>query len=142
MYLTKPLFASNPFIIEPPVITHPAGIDRIIFPRLVSVNVFLARANHDIAARGAARADAFGFLKEPNPHLESKIFGRERADRTDIDRVQRVIVIERLARIGGAAVVTAPIDNAARIIPDDIFCKADATSAKDAALVIQHDART
>ena len=54
-----------------------------------------AGTDDDVASRGATCANALGFLEEPNAHLETEIFGGQRTNRTNIDGVERVIIVER-----------------------------------------------
>ena len=112
----QPVLASNPLVIQPAVIAHPAGVDRVVLARLVAIDLLLPRPDDDVAARRAARAQALGFLEEPDAHLETEILRGERADRADVHRVQRVIVVEHLPGIGGERVVAAAIHDAERII--------------------------
>src|SRR5206468_411917 len=69
----EPVFPVDPFVIQTAVVAHPAGIDRIVLARLITQNASLARANDDIAARRAARANAPGFLQKPDPHFKTEI---------------------------------------------------------------------
>ena len=141
-HVLQTVFAADPFVIQTARVAHPAGIDGVVLARLVAINFFLARADDDVAARRAARADAFGFLQKPDAHLETKILRRERADGTDVHGVERVIVVENFSRIRRERVPTAAIDDAERVIADDVLRETDAARAKDATLVVEHDART
>src|SRR5262249_41852214 len=105
-------------------------------------NLLFSRAGNDVATGAAAGADALGFLQKPNAHLEAKIFRGQGPNRTDIDRVQRIIIVKRFARVMRERVVTATIYEAQRIVAYYIFREADAARTKNAALNIQNNART
>ena len=94
-----------------------------------------------MANAGTRLETALGFLEKPHAHLKPKIFRRERAYRTNVHGIQRVIVIKNPARIRGECAVTAAIDDTERIVAHDIACEPDAARAKDAAFIIEHDAR-
>ena len=127
--------------IQPAVIAHPDGVDGVVFARRLAIHLVFARTDDGVAARRATCADALGFLEEPDAHLETKIFRRQRADRADVHGVQRVIVVERLAGMTRDRVVTAAIDDAQRVVARDVLRETDAARAKNAALVVEHDAR-
>jgi hypothetical protein len=99
----------DPLVVQSPEIAHPTRINRVVLTRFIPVNPALARADDDVAASPAARAEALGFLEEPDPHLEPEILRGQRADRAKVDRVQGVIVVERPARIIRQRAVTAPL---------------------------------
>ena len=95
-----------------------------------------------VAAGRAARAEAFRFLQEPDAHLEAEIRRGQRADRTDIDGVERVIILQPLAGMRGQDGVAAAIDEAEDVVVRDLLAEADAARAENAALVVERDART
>ena len=128
--------------IQPAVIAHPAGIDRVVLARRLPINHILARADDGVAAGRATGADAFGFLQKPDPHLETKIRRGERADRADIDRVERIIIFQPLAGMRGEDGVTAAIDEPEHVVVRDLLAETNAARAENAALVIERDART
>src|ERR1019366_5957771 len=115
-------------------VAHPTGVDGIVFARLVPVDSSLARPDGDIAAGRAARADASGFLEKPDPHLEPEILRRQRADGTDIDGVQGVIIVELPARVGREGAVAAAIHDAKRVVSRDVPREPDAPRGENAAL--------
>ena len=87
--------------IEPAVIAHPTGVDCVILARRLPVNDIFARTDNCIATSRAARADTFCFLQKPYAHFETKIGRSERADRTNIHRVERIIVLQPLVVMRG-----------------------------------------
>ena len=127
--------------IQPPVVAHPAGIDRVVLARCLAINDVLARADDRVAAGRATRAKTFRFLQKPDPHLETKIRRSQRADRADVDRVERVIILQPLARMGGEGGVAPAIDEPEDVVLRDFLGKTNAARAEDAALVIERDAR-
>ena len=138
---SEPIFAPDPFVIQPPVIAHPRGIHRVVLSRLIPINLLFPRPNHNVAARRATRADALGFLQEPDAHLKTEILRRERADGADVHRVERVVVVERFAGVSSERIVAAAIDHTERVVADDVLREADAARAEDTALIVEHDAR-
>ena len=91
--LHKAVFAVEITVVQASVVAHPIGIDRIVLPRGLADDFVLASADDRVAAGAAGGADAFSFVQEPDAHLEAEIFARERADRADVDRVERVIAV-------------------------------------------------
>ena len=69
----------------------------IVLTRRLSIDHILTAPNDGVATGGATGADAFGFLQEPDTHLETEIGGGERTDRANIDRVKRIIIFQPLA---------------------------------------------
>src|SRR5206468_1367205 len=119
-HVLQEVFAAGPFVVQPARVTHPAGVHGVVLARLVAVNFLFARTDNDVAAGAAARAEAFGFLQKPDAHLEPEILRGERADRAEVDRVQRVIVVEWFAGKMSERVVTAAVDESKRVVPDDV----------------------
>ena len=132
---------TNPLVIQTTGIAHPRAVDAVVVARRVALNFFFARTDDCVAAGAAARAKALGFLEEPDAHLETKIFRCQRADRADIHRVERVIVVERFAGIMRERAVTAAVDEAERVVAGDVAREPDAARAQDATFRIEHDAR-
>src|SRR5207247_2141476 len=108
-------------VVEASIIAHPARINGVVLPGFVAVHLFLSRSDDDIATGCTTSADAFRFLKKPDAHLEPEIFGRERADRTEIHRVESVIVIESLSWVRHERAIAAPLRKTERIIAHDVF---------------------
>src|SRR5688500_1663207 len=113
----------------------------VIAARSDAINDSYAGPDNRIGADARFGIDAVRLLQEPDTHLETKIRARERAHRTDIDCVERVIVRERLSRIAGERRVAAAIDEPEDIIVHDFLAKPDAARAEDTALVIERHAR-
>ena len=114
----------------------------VVLARRLAINHILARADDRVATGRATRADAFRFLQKPDAHLETKIGGGQRADRTNIDRVERIIIFQPLAGMSGQHGVTAAIDKPEHIVVRDLLAKTDAARTKNAALIIERNART
>ena len=108
--LEQPAIALQVIEIEPAVVAHPAGIDGVVFARRLAINHVFARADDGVAAGRATRAKAFRFLQKPDAHFEAEIRRSERADRADIDRVERIIILQPLAGMRGQHGVAAAID--------------------------------
>ena len=67
--------------------------------------------------------------------------GCERADWANINGVQRIIVFQPFARMGGENGVTAAIGKTEHVILRNFLTKTNATRAENAAFVIERDAR-
>src|SRR6185503_293434 len=89
-------------------VAHPVVVHVEVGARLKAKEPSLPVVHLDVAAVGARAADRVRALEVPDARLEPEVFARERADRTDVDDVHRVRIVERLP--GGeldAAVVAA-----------------------------------
>src|SRR5437899_10608454 len=103
-------------------------------------HIFTA-ADNRVATRRATSADAFGFLQEPDTHLETEIGGSERADRTNIDRVKRITIFQPLAGIRGQHRITTAIHKPEYIIVRYLLTKTNAARTENPALIIEPNAR-
>ena len=90
-----------------------------------------------ITPRAAAAADRVRSLEKPRTDLESKVRTRERANRTDIDDIAGVGIVEGLIFVNGdLSGVTAVEDpDLARL--RHVARETDASRAEDAALLVQ-----
>src|SRR5262245_9044790 len=86
-------------VIEPAIIAHPTGVNVIVFPRRLAIDYVLASSNDRIAPRRATCADALRFFQEPDPHFEPEVGRSQRAYRANVDGIERIIVIQRPARV-------------------------------------------
>src|SRR5205807_5369043 len=113
--------------VESAVITHPTGVDVVIFSRRLPVNDILARSDDGVAASRATGADALGFFQKPDAHLETEIGRGQCAHRTNIDSVERIIIFKPLAGMRSQHGVTAAVDESEHIIMRDLLTETDAT---------------
>src|SRR5262249_44022754 len=74
--------------------------------------------------------------------FESEIGRGQRADRTNVDRVKRIIIFQALAWMRGQHGVTSAIDKPEHVILRDLVAKPNAARTKDATLVVECDARS
>ena len=79
-------------------------------------------------------------LEKPDPHLETKIRAGQRADRADVDGVERVIILQCFSRVARQRRVAAAIDETEDIVAGDFLAEPDAARTEDAALVVERDA--
>ena len=128
--------------IEAVGIGDPAGIDVVVLPRGDAVDFVFAGVDDDIRSGAAGGVDGIGFLEEPDAHLEAEVFGGEGSDGAEVDGVQRVVVVEPLAWVGGEGGVGAALGEAEDVVFGDLIGEADTTAAHDAALVVEDDAGT
>src|SRR5581483_5216347 len=67
---------------------------------------------------------------------------RERADWTDVNGVERVIVFQAFARMRGEHGVAAAINEAEHVVVRDLLAKPNATRAENAAFIVERHAWT
>ena len=127
--------------VEPTVIAHPTRVDCIVVARRLSVDDIFACADNCIATSRAACADTFRFLQKPDPHLETKIAGGKRADRTNIDRVKRIVVLQPLAGMRRQHGITAAINKTEHVILRNLLAEANTARTENAALIIERHTR-
>src|SRR5947208_15650444 len=95
-----------------------------------------------IAALRAAVADGRSAREIPDPCLESKFAIGQGANRTDVDHVARVRIVEILARIERHLGLVAAIEDAELAGLRDLVGETNAARAQDAALLIEHHVRS
>ena len=139
--LGQAIVTADPLVVEPTGVAHPVAVHRVISARLVAVHLVFARADDRVATGAAAGAEALGFLEEPDAHLKAEVVRRQRADRADVDGVERVVVVERLAGISRDRVVTASVHDAQSVVAGDVGSEADTTGTHHAALGVERDPR-
>ena len=91
---------------------HPRVVHGVVLARRDAVDLAFAGPDGRVRAGGGFGVDARGLLQEPDAHLEPEIRARERADRADINRVERVIVVQFAAREAGQRIVGPAVDEA------------------------------
>ena len=119
---------------------HPRVVHGVVLARRDAVDLTFARPDGRVRAGGGFGVDARRLLQEPDAHLEAEVGARERADRADVDGVERVVVIQFAAREAGQRVVGTAVDEAQDGVFSDLAGEADAARAEDAAFVIERDA--
>ena len=139
--LEKPLLRLEVIKVQPAVVAHPGGIHGVVLARRLAIDHIFASADDRVATRRAARAKAFRFLQEPDAHLESEVGRGQRADGTDVDGVERIIIFQPFAGMRSQDAVAAAIDEAEHVILRDLLAKADAARAENAALVVKRHPR-
>src|SRR2546423_5020922 len=117
--------------IQAAVVAHPARIHGVVLARGLAVNDVFARADQRVATSGATRAKTFCLLQKPDAHLETEIGGGQRADRTNVDRIERIIIFEPLPRMRGENAVAPAIDEAEHVVLRDLLAEANATRTKN-----------
>ena len=120
---------------------HPRVVHGVVLARSDAVDFTFAGPDGRVRAGGGFGVDARRLLQEPDAHLEAEVGARERADRADVDGVERVVVIQFAAREAGQRVVGTAVDEAQDGVFSDLAGEAYATRAEDAAFVIERDAR-
>ena len=141
---------------QPAFIAQPALVDVDIAPADRSVDLAVGcgvagnAATHrasrmidaQIAAGAAAAADRAGSLEKPDAHLESKIRAGQRANRTDIDDIAGIWIVERLIAVNGDFRSVSAIQDDDLAGLRHVARESDAARAEDAAFLIQLDQRS
>ena len=95
--------------IVPPLVAHPVVVDVGIVARLEAVDATAMVMDIDRASAFAPGADRRRAMQIPDTHAEAEIFLGKRADRTDINHVAGVLVVDGLARpVIDLVVIAAP----------------------------------
>src|SRR6476620_10172874 len=75
-------------VIQAAIVAHPTRVNVIVLAGRLTIDDVFASSDDRIAPGRATCADALRFFQEPDPHLETKIGRRQRADRTNVDGVK------------------------------------------------------
>ena len=86
--LCEPGVAIDVVEIEAMRIRHPAGIDLVVLTWSDAMDFVFASPNGDVGASAAVDVDGFGFLEEPDAHLEAEIVGGQGSDWADVGGVE------------------------------------------------------
>ena len=127
---------------ETMAVGHPSGVDLVVFARSDAEDFVAASPNGGVAAGAAVDVDGRSFLEEPDPHLEAEVVAGQRADGTDVDGVETVVVVELAAGVDGKGGVGSAIGESENGVVGDFVHEADTAAAHDAALVIEANARS
>src|SRR5262245_47513312 len=114
------------FVIEPAIIAHPTRVDVIVFARRLPIDHVLTSSDDRVAPRRTTCADTLRFLEEPDAHFKAEIGRSQRADGTNVDSVQRIIVIQRSARMRGEHGMTPAIDKPEYVVMRNFLAETDA----------------
>ena len=136
----KPATFAYLLVEDAAAVGHPGVVDSVILAGGDPVNHALPRPDRRVHPRARLGVDAAGLLQEPDAHLEPEVGARERTDRADVDGVQRIVVLELLARVAGERAVAAAVDEPQDVVLGDLLAEANAARAQDAALIVKHDA--
>src|SRR5262252_10303889 len=91
----------NSFITEASRVADPGLVHGIILARLEAIDMPIVVMNADVTTTRTAWTDRLGLLEKPDPNLEPKIFAGQGSNRTDINGVPSVRIVELFARKGG-----------------------------------------
>ena len=86
--LGEPGVAIDVVEIEAMRIRHPAGIDLVVLTWSDAMDFVFASPNGDVGASAAVDVNGFGFLEEPDAHLEAEIVGGQGSDWADVGGVE------------------------------------------------------
>jgi hypothetical protein len=131
--------AAQVVIGEPTLVAHPVVVDVRVVPGDEPPDPLVAVVDLHVAPGRAALADRRGEHELPGPHGEAEVLGGERADRADVDGVDRVRVVELGARGGAELLVVAAVAHLELVLAGDLVTDPDAAGAKDAALGVEDD---
>ena len=99
----------------------------IVLARGLPIHDVLPGSEDGVASGRAACANAFGLFQKPDPHFEPEIGRGQRADRTNINGIERIIILEALARVRGQNGMTAAIDEAEDVVVRHFVAEANTT---------------
>ena len=119
---------------------HPRVVHGVVLARRDAVDLTFAGPDGRVRTGGGFGVDARRLLQEPDAHLEAEVRARERADGADIDRVERVVVVQFASWEAGQRVVGTAVDEAQDGVLGDLAGEAHAARAEDATFVIERDA--
>src|SRR3989454_3623636 len=132
-----------------PGVAEPPAVDVRVEARLeprdpAPVGVMRPTSVHvrvDVAAARASGAHGLGRLEVPHAHLEAEVAVGQRADRTDVHDVARILVVELSARKEPDLGVVATLEDAQLPRAGDLVAEAHAARAEDASLGVEDDVR-
>jgi hypothetical protein len=123
------------------LVADPGVVHGVVPARHVAVDLVVRDAEVDVATIRAARADARHVVEEPDADLEPEILRGERADRTDVGDVHRVVVVERNVRKRLDHRIIAAVHHHEFARLGHLAAEAHTAPAQDAALLVEHDRR-
>jgi hypothetical protein len=123
--------------VEATAVTHPRGVDVIVVAWCLAVKGVATSPNLHVAATTTPGTDTGRLRQKPNTLLEAEIGAGQRPNRTYIDGIERVIVLQPLAGMHCESGMAATLSEAEHGLIGDLSSEADATAAHDAALVIE-----
>src|SRR5216683_7000381 len=132
----QPFGVADEVIVKPSRVAHPGVVDRVITPRSEPPDTVAVLAYHDVAAVRASRAYARGLRQKPYADLVIEVLCFERADRADVRRTHRIVVVEAaVANVEHRAVAQVEDEEFAGLA--DLAAEADASAAQDAAFLVE-----
>ena len=132
-----PSFVADPVRVDLFVDARDDPFDAIVqLPPRRHHRLLLTYRDDDVAPARAASADRGRVLQVPHPRLEAELLERQRADRTQINDVSRVRVVEPLPREDPDLAAFAALEEFQLGGVRDLIAKADAAAALDAPLLI------
>ena len=130
-------------VAQAPCITDKVAVDPVVFARPETIDLLLfvllfAVVDEDIASFGTAMADRGGRCEEPDPLRKTEIFAGQRTDRTEIDDIHRVGVVELSARHRRDTGMVASADDTELMCSGDLGSEARTAGTEYAALLVEH----
>src|SRR5204862_6672868 len=129
----------------PACVTHPPAVHGVVEPRLEARDAPPPRVvrpppvdvHVDVAAARAAGTHGLRGVEVPDADLEAEVAIGQRADRTDVDDVAGVLVLQIRARKEADLRVIAAMEDAELAGLRDLVAEPHAARAEDAALGIE-----
>src|SRR5262245_46734564 len=131
----------NGCIAEASIVADPGLIQGIILARLEAIHMLIVMMDVDVTTTRTARTDRFGLLEKPDPNLEAKILAGQGANRTDINSIPSVRIIELFARKRGNLCRVTTLENAQLVGLRDLFAETHTACAQDTAFRVKDDVR-
>src|SRR5215831_5791627 len=95
----------------------------------------------DVTTTRTPRTNRFGLLEKPDPDLEAKILAGQGSNRTDINSVPSVRIVELFARKSGNLCRVTTLENAQFVGLGDLFAETHTACAQDTAFRVKDHVR-
>ena len=122
---------------EAALVAHPVLVDLGVEAGAVALHLALVVLHVDVAAAGAAGAEAVGGGEQPDAGLEAEVAGGQCADGAEVGDAHGVGVVELTAGEGGDLGVVAALLGGQLAGTGNLVAEADAAGAEDAALAVE-----
>src|SRR5438132_3601286 len=121
----------NGCIAEAPLIADPGLVHGVILARFEAIHMPVMVMDVDVTTTRTSRTDRCGLLQKPDTNLEAKILAGQGANRTNIDGISGVRIIEPFARKSGNLCRITTLENAQLVRLRDLVAETHTACAQD-----------